>query len=50
MQEILLLGMCLAVPVGIAVAVLAVMRLTKKTPRDRELDGRVEREDVGERD
>ena len=48
MQEILLLGICSVVPVGILAAVLIVMRLSKKSPRD--ADDRVEREDIDDRD
>jgi len=48
MQEIILLGLCVLVPLAAAAVVLVVMRLSKTKPPD--ADDRVEREDIDDRD
>ena len=42
MQELLLLGLCVAIPLGVVVAILVVMRLTRKkgSVRDELIDER----------
>ena len=50
MQEIFLLAVCVAIPLGVVAVVLVLMRLSKKSPADRDMDERVEREDVDDRD
>ncbi len=50
MLEILLLGICLAIPVGIAIVVFVLMMLARKRRGKPDVDERVEREDIDDRD
>lgn len=50
MQEVLLLGLCAAVPLGSIAVIFVVMKLTGKKSRVRDADGRDEREDIDDRD
>ncbi len=45
MQEVILLGLCVLIPLGGAAVVLVVMRLSKTKPRDRDDDDRSDRGD-----
>ena len=47
MQEILLLALFVAIPLGAVATAFVVMRLTRKNPREREMD---ERENIDDRD
>ena len=45
MQEVILLGLCVLIPLGGAAVVLVVMRLSKTKPRERDDDDRSDRGD-----